>query len=151
MLLLGATCAANAAALAQQPAQSAIAPSAVEQEVLVFERLRLDAVLKRDVRALAAMMADDVSYVHASGLKQNKEQYLAYVSAGNVTYTSYEIEHPVVQVLGDAAVTHGIFNYEIASHSIASHGSMLYTAVYVRTQGKWQLTSWEATARPAQP
>jgi ketosteroid isomerase-like protein len=154
-IVMGLLCAAMGAgvvtAAADEPLRQALVPSAVEQEVLSFEKRRCDAVLKRDVHTLADMMADDVTYVHASGLKQNKEQYLAYVAAGGVTYTSYQIEHPVVHVLGDAAVTHGVFAYEIGSKSPVSRGEMLYTAVYVRTRGKWQLASWEATPKSPQP
>lgn len=123
--------------------------SPVEREVLDFERRRCDAVLRRDARALDDMMASDVTYVHASGIKQNKAEYLAYVAAGKVTYTAYQINNPVVHVLGDTAVTHGTFKYQIGSAQPPKEGELIYTAVYVRQGGKWSLTSWEATPKVA--
>jgi len=125
----------------------ASAYSPAESEVLSFEKQRCDAVLRRDVDALDRMMADDATYVHANGLKQSKQEYLKYVAAGKVTYTSYSIDPPAIHLGADVAVTHGTFNYEIATANPARRGASIYTAVYVRVQGRWQLTAWQATTK----
>ncbi len=118
------------------------AATANEQEVLAFEKQRCDAVMSRDIVALRAMMTDDLTYVHASGLKQTKQEYLDYVAAGKVTYTSYSIDQPSVHLADDAAVTHGVFRYE---NTGATPGSVFYTAFYVREKGAWKLSAWQAT------
>lgn len=115
-----------------------------EQDVLTFEIQRCDALVRRDMPALGAMLTDDATYVHASGLKQDKAQYLDYVAAGNVNYSSYRIHDTQVDIVGDAAVTHGLFDYV---NGAGKPGSMIYTAVYVRTGGHWRLSAWQATLR----
>lgn len=133
-------------ALALRPA---FAVTAAEQEVLAFEKQRCDAVLHRDISALRTMLADDLTYGHASGLKQTKQQYLDYVAAGKVTYTSYSIENPTIHLSEAAAVTHGIFKYTNAG---ATPGSMFYTGFYVRENGRWKLSAWQATlTKPTSP
>lgn len=122
----------------------ALAATATEQEVLTFEIQRCDAVMRRDRSALAAMLTDDATYVHASGLMQGKAEYIDYVAAGNVTYSSYRIHDTQIEVVGDAAVTHGVFDYV---NGAGKPGSMFYTAVYERRGGPWRLTAWQATLR----
>lgn len=124
----------------------AAAPKPAEAAVLAFEQERCDAVQRRDRDALARMLADDLTYVHASGLRQGKQEYLDYVAAGKVTYTSFEIHNALVRVSGKSAVTHGVFQYEIAGNP-ARRGSMLYTGVYSQVSGSWKLVAWEATGR----
>lgn len=138
------------AAVAAMVLQPVWAATATEQEVLAFEKQRCDAVMRRDVDALRAMMTDDLTYVHASGLKQTKQEYLDYVAAGKVTYTSYAIEQPSVHLDAAAAVTHGVFRYENVG---ATPGSIFYTAFYVLENGGWKLSAWQATLikKPASP
>jgi hypothetical protein len=137
------------AAAAAMVLHTAWAATPSEQEVLAFEKQRCDAVMRRDLAALRAMMTDDLTYVHASGLKQTRQEYLDYVAAGKVTYTSYAIEQPSVHLADAAAVTHGIFKYENVG---ATPGSIFYTAFYVRENGAWKLSAWQATLKkPASP
>jgi ketosteroid isomerase-like protein len=134
-------------ALAVTAWQPLLAATPLEQEVLSFEIRRCDTLMHRDVAALATMLTDDVTYVHASGLKQGKADYLDYVAAGNVNYQSYRIHDTQVQVMGDAAVTHGLFDY---INGAGKPGSMFYTAVYVRNAGQWRLAAWQSTIRKVQ-
>lgn len=132
------------AVITLQPVQAA---TSLEQDVLAFEIRRCDALMHRDMPTLAAMLTDDLTYVHASGLKQGKAEYLDYVAAGNVNYQSYRIHDTQVEVMGDAAVTHGLFDY---INGVGKPGSMFYTGVYVRSGGQWRLTAWQSTIRKVQ-
>ena len=137
------------AAIAAFGLPPAVAGTPAEQEVLSFEKQRCDAVLHRDIAALRTMLTDDLTYVHASGLKQTKPQYLDYVEAGTVTYTSYSIDTPEIHLSDVAAVTHGVFRYINGS---GAPGSMFYTAFYVRTNAGWKLSAWQATLiKPREP
>jgi ketosteroid isomerase-like protein len=115
-------------------------------EVLALERARLDATIKHDAAALRLMTTDDLTYVHASGIRQSKAQYIAYVQAGGVTFGSYGIDDEQVDIRGAVAITHGVFRFTTdATVQPPRSGKTLFTAVYVRTAGHWQLSAWEAT------
>lgn len=141
----------RAAAFLPLLAITAPAPAAapVEQAVLKIERQRLDATVARDLTALNRMTTADLNYVHASGLRQNKAQYLAYIAKGEVTLASYDIGKESVRVIGDVAVTHGLYTFATnASSPPVRTGKTLFTAVYVRDHGQWRLQAWEATKVP---
>ena len=129
-----------------------LAPAArydAKSAVLAFERQRLDATIRHDATALRAMTTDDLTYVHASGVRQSKAQYIAYVQAGGVTFGSYTIADERVDIRGNVAVTHGVFRFTTDAAVQPPHsGSTLFTAVYVRTGGHWRLSAWEATKIP---
>ncbi|NOW47997.1 hypothetical protein FHW96_004181 [Novosphingobium sp. SG751A] len=141
----------RAAAFLPLLAITAPAPAAapVEQTVLKIERQRLDATVARDLTALDRMTTADLNYVHAGGLRQNKAQYLAYIAKGEVTLASYDIGKESVRVIGDVAVTHGLYTFATnASSPPVRTGKTLFTAVYVRDHGQWRLQAWEATKVP---
>ncbi len=120
-----------------------------DDAVLRVERERLDATLRHDTAALERMTTPDLTYVHASGLRQDRVQYLAYVKAGGVTFGSYSLDGVQVRRFGTVAVTHGVFNYTTdASAPPVRAGKTLYTGVYVLTGGAWRLEAWEATKIP---
>lgn len=114
--------------------------------VLRVERERLTATISRDVTLLKQLTTADLNYVHAGGQRQNQAQYLAYIQAGSVTLASYSIESETIKIVGDTAVTHGLFTYTTAATSDpARSGKTLFSAVYFRDGGHWRLHAWEAT------
>lgn len=130
--------------------QAKAAPAETDRDQLLrIERERLDATIRRDVDGLKRLTTDDLNYVHASGKRQNQAQYLAYIAGGGVMLASYSIQDETVRIVGDAAVTHGLFNYTTAaSPEPARSGKTLFTAVYFRDRGQWRLHAWEATIQP---
>ncbi|WP_313804756.1 nuclear transport factor 2 family protein [Sphingobium sp.] len=131
------------------PTHAKEADGRTKNAVLALERARLDATVRHDNVALEKMTTADLTYVHASGIRQNQSQYLAYVAAGGVTFGQYSIDDEQVEIHGDAAVTHGMFHYTTDARVNPPHsGQTLFTAVYVRTAGQWQLSAWEATKAP---
>lgn len=126
-----------------------VCASDVEQAVLRIEHQRLDATVSRDLPAIDRMTTGDLNYVHASGLRQNKAQYLAYIAKGEVTLASYDMTQEKVRVMGDVAVTHGLYTYATnASSPPVRTGKTLFTGVYVQEHGQWRLQAWEATKVP---
>jgi hypothetical protein len=132
-----------------QPAVAAppVPASSLERQVVEFEKRRCTAAMRKDIGALGNMLSDDLIYTQKGGIRQNKNEYLAYVAAGKGAYTAYSIEHPIVHVVGSSAVIHGTFAYEIPSDRPPVHGELIYTAVYVLLNGHWQLTNWEETSK----
>jgi len=127
----------------------AFAATAAEQELLAFEKQRMDVAVHHDIPALRAMLADDLTYVHSSSIKQTKQQFLDALAVSKLKFNSYSTEALTIHVSETVGVTHGIYRYAIDGGAPAS---AYYTATYVRVDGRWQLAGWQTTLiRPTNP
>jgi hypothetical protein len=59
------------------PHAQSSAMGTVEQQVLQAETDRFAAMVKVDEPALKKLLSDDLTYIHSSGLFQNKAQFIA--------------------------------------------------------------------------
>lgn len=126
------------------------AQSKVEQEVLDFEKKRINATLNSDVSTLQEMLADDLVWVHSSGKKQNKEQYIDDHAQKRVKYQKISLEESAVRVYGNVAVTNGRAVYEAVSVKDGSAvvSNLYHTCVYRKSKSKWQVIAWQTTKIP---
>lgn len=72
--------------------------------VLDSERARADAVIAGDLDRLQALLADDLVYVHATGLRHDRAQWLAYLASGPRFLAVDLVAHEVSVMTGCALV-----------------------------------------------
>jgi Domain of unknown function (DUF4440) len=84
---------AVAAPVASETSQAA-------KEVMATEKARTAALDHSDVAALERIMADDVTYIHASGKVDTKKSYLDAIRSGQLHYISWQAKNLQVRVLG---------------------------------------------------
>ena len=94
---------ALAAALLPALALAADAP----QAVLAAHDARIAATIKGDVAALGAMMTDDLSYTHSSGVTETKAEFLEGLKSGKYLYRAIDAPKRRVRVHGDSALVSG--------------------------------------------
>jgi ketosteroid isomerase-like protein len=138
------------AALAQS-ALPATSGDAV-QEVLAAEQARTAALDRSDVAALTTIMAEDVSYVHASGKVDTRQSYLAAIRSGQLHYISWRPEGLHVRVLGDTAVLTGEYAVRVLDARVQPQPfdiDILILSVYARREGHWRQIAWQSTRRTA--
>jgi ketosteroid isomerase-like protein len=144
-----ANCTLIAIAILPATVASAATMSQADTDVLAAEAKRFDALIQRDVETVNRLMADDLTYTHSSGVRQNKAQVFSLFSTGKIVYKSVETSDQHVQVVGDVGIITGtiklVYN-DGADHLIDS----VYTDVYVKRDGRWQLLAWQSTPRPKQ-
>ncbi|MFN4144697.1 MAG: nuclear transport factor 2 family protein [Runella sp.] len=126
------------------------AQTAIQKEVLEFEQKRIDATLHSDVSALQEMLAEDLVWVHSSGKKQNKAQYIDDHAQKRVKYLSIKLEESEARVYGNIAVTNGRAVYESISQKDGSTivNNLFHTCVYRKSKGRWQVIAWQTTKVP---
>lgn len=132
-----------ASVLAVTIAAPAMAQDREEAAVIAVETARLDAEVRHDTTTLAAMLADALTFVHASGEAQGKTKYLETVAADR-RLAGAAISGRTVAVSGDIAVTIGEVGFKMADVAVPRRAR--YTAVYRRQGGTWRLLSWQNTA-----
>lgn len=126
-----------------------------EQEIIGLEKAFYDAVLKRDVNALGNYLADDYTEVRAHGRRYNKAQVLQLFKMVEGPMERYDIDNLKVQVAGDTVIATGGYHRKgfyyadlarIRKVEYDDHG--LYTSVWAKRQGRWQLIAHQDTDSP---
>jgi uncharacterized protein (TIGR02246 family) len=129
---------------------AAQAPGRAEQEVLKTQADRQKAVLAQDVKALDSLLASELVWVHSSARVQNKAEYLEMVKTGASRWLKLDPQGMKVRVYGDTAVVTGELHQTTTGPGRQPADRTLHTIeVYVKRDGRWQLTDCQATAVPA--
>jgi uncharacterized protein (TIGR02246 family) len=126
---------------------------AASDEVLHAEQSRTTALIAGDFDTLNKVMADDVTYVHASGQHDTKQTYLAALHSGVLSYQSWTAQEIHVRMLGPGvAVLNGIYNVHAMDHRVGNDEIIIdihFLTVYVRRDNRWQQVAWQSTRVPA--
>ncbi len=134
-------------ALALVPALS-VAQDA-SRAVLAAQDARFAATIKADVAVLAAMMTDDLTYTHSSGVTETKAEFLEGVKNGRYVYRSIESKDRRVRLHDDAAIVSGSAHIVIEPGGKRTEIDLYYTELYVKQGGAWRMALWQSTRLPA--
>lgn len=105
-----------------------------------------DAILHRNIAALAALLSDDYIAITANGMLQTKDESLASLRSGAMHFTSIEFSDRKVRFYGMTALVTSRAEVSGTGPEGDFTGSYRYTRVYVRDeQGKWKIVSFEAS------
>jgi hypothetical protein len=132
-------------------AQAAPAPVVsrdTEKQVMAAEQARTVALEHSDVAALQRIMADDVTYIHASGKVDTKQSYLDAIRSGQLHYISWRPIHLNVRVLGTGAVIDGEYAVRVTDSRVQPNPfdiNIFILTVYERRHGQWQQIAWQST------
>jgi ketosteroid isomerase-like protein len=129
-------------------AQAPTASSRAEKEVLTLEQARVAALDRSDVTALERIMADDVTYVHASGKTDTKKSYLDAIRSGQLHYISWQPKNLQVRVMGSSAVINGEYAVRVTDSRVQAEPfdiSIFILTMYARRDGRWQQIAWQST------
>ncbi|MBI3649776.1 MAG: nuclear transport factor 2 family protein [Acidobacteria bacterium] len=121
-----------------------------EQAVIKLEQERVDALLQGDLATVERIFADDLIYTHSNGHVENRQQFLAAVKTGATQYAAMKHSDLKVQCIGDTALLRGISTIKGRTNGQPFNLQIRFLAVYVKVNGRWQMTTWQSTRLPAQ-
>ena len=121
------------------------AATADEKAVRQTEMRRFELTVQKDLKALAELLGEDLTYTHSNGLLDSKEQYLATLESGKTLYQSIKSEEIKVRVLGETAVVNGLASMRVWTNGQTNDLRLRYTDVYAKRNGRWQLIAWQST------
>ena len=105
-----------------------------------------NAVLKGNVPAVDALLAEDYMAITPTGILQSKEQALASLRAGAMHFKKMDFSDRKIRLYGQTALVTS--RAEVAGNGPEGDisGSYRHTRVYVKdTRGKWRIVSFEAS------
>ncbi len=121
-------------------------PNLVEVEAV--ERARFQAWINADTAAMRPLLADDLLYCHSTGQCQNKEEIVAAIGSRETLYRKMDIVSLEPRAVGGAVLINGKLDITAESGGKGTRFQGIYTDVYVKKDGRWQMVSWQSTRLP---
>ena len=109
------------------------------------DQSRFRAMVANDLETLAAVLADNLVYIHSDGKVDSKEEFLQLLRGGSLRYRSIEPTEVRVRTDGNMAVVTGRAKMAVTTGGSDRDFEIRYTAVYRARSDHWQLVSWQST------
>jgi hypothetical protein len=117
--------------------------------VLAAEDARFAAMVAADERAMRRWLAEDLRYVHSTGTVVNRDQLIAGIVSGRLSYRAVTPAERRVRFLGPrAAVVEGDARIQAAAGATITDFQSRYLAVYVHDGVDWRLRAWQSLRLP---
>ena len=121
-----------------------VARLVAENEVRVAETQRFDAMMRRDVVALDTLLDEELTYVPGKGSIQSRKEFLDGIKKRSTVYDSIAAHDVRVRVFHGLALATGRADQQLRNSKGATKVTVRFTEVYVRREGRWLLSAWEA-------
>jgi hypothetical protein len=116
--------------------------------VLAAEDLRYRALLGPDLTTLDRLYDERLSYVHSSGVRDTKAEYLEKIRTGYYVYHRVEHSAERVEMAGNSAVVVGRMTADLTVEGTPKTIDNLALAVWTRIGEEWQLLAYASTPLP---
>ena len=131
------------ALIAAAPARAGIA-----DDINATEDERIAAYLSGNVAPLQKIFADEMEYVHSSGISDTKAKVIESFTSGDLKISKFDREGKKIQQVGSVVVATGIAHVELTMKGKEAKFSLRYAAVYAKRGGAWQIFFYQATRLP---
>jgi hypothetical protein len=115
-----------------------------ESEVRIAEQQRFEAMMKGDVVALDTLLDEELTYVPGKGSIQSRKEFIDAIRKRSTVYDSIAAHDVRVRVYHGLALATGRAEQQVRDARGASRVTVRFTEVYVRREGRWLLSAWEA-------
>ena len=127
----------------------AVYAQTAEQDVSKAEDARYDIMIRNDQVALDAILADEFVYHQPSGAIVPKAQYMANLKSGDVKINSAVRANVTIKVYGDTATAMGDTKVDVVLKGEQKKVHLRYLNVWLKRDGRWQLTARQSAYVPA--
>lgn len=120
----------------------------IEKVVTDGERAWAKAVVARDEPALNRLYGDRLIYVHSSGVRESKSDFIGKLKSGVTRYDVLEHEKIEVIPYRDMAIVHGIVKVSGMGAGKPFGGRLMVLHVWRPTNGRWQMVAHQSLKLP---
>ena len=114
-----------------------------EAEIFAYEDRRFAAMASGDLEALASLLDDELHYVHANGMVEDKREFLRKLSDGERRYLGFRAVERTCRRDGDFAFVFGEAEVEVDRAAGRLNSRLTYTAIY-RVSPVVRFLAWHA-------
>jgi ketosteroid isomerase-like protein len=116
-----------------------------EIQVKQLERAWEQAEAKQDVKAIASIVVDELSYTDYDGSLMNKAEYLRSVTSSDFQPDHFYDEGTTVKVFGSTAIATGTFRETGTAKGKAYTRRARYTDTWIKQNAVWQCVASQST------
>jgi uncharacterized protein (TIGR02246 family) len=106
------------------------------------------ALASGDTGAFDDLFADDVTYIHSTGVAETKAENIAGQAHGVHRHGPTTTVSKRTRIIGDVAVTRGVIDMIDTAHGEPYSFRLCQTLVWIRADGTWRLLVRHATKIP---
>jgi ketosteroid isomerase-like protein len=129
--------------------------SALQQQVLDMQKKFQDLTVAGDGEGVAALMADDVIFIHGNGAAQSKSEFVTAIKGGQMAFSIYELKDPHVVPFNGGAIVSGLVDLAFKAPPGATTPPrvlhMRGSSVWVQTSAGWKLLLDQDTSIASPP
>ncbi len=119
-----------------------------EKEILSIDDARYKAMVAKDYVTLDKILADTLRYNHSTGRSENKNEYMAILTSGKVSYAAATRKSIAMTSYGNTVVCHGTIELQVLANGETRHLNSAYLNVWVKGDNGWQMAAWASTPLP---
>jgi len=119
--------------------------SNVINELESLDGRRMAAAIAKDRTTLQALLADDMRYVHSSGIDEDRATYVERCCNGHYDYQGFTSLRRDWRLYGDVALCNGDVQIEVKVQGTAKTIQSRYLQVWTRGPKGWRMASWQST------
>lgn len=116
-----------------------------ESDVEALESARKAAMLSPDVMALDQLLAEDLSWVHASSKVDDKASLLQGFRSGGLRCFRLDYRDQRIRIFGSAALVTGTVDMDVAVNNARRSSVSRYVALWAQREDVTQLVLWQST------
>ena len=102
-------------------------------------------MIDANVDGLEALLADDLTWTHSSGVTETKDEFLSSIGQRSVVYESLEIEDAQVRGDGDLYVHTGRLLGQATRDGAVKQLRARFLSVWQFVDGRPRLLAWQST------
>lgn len=114
------------------------------EEIYALEDQRFAAMSASDIDALQKLLADDLHYVHANGIVEDKPEFLRKIIDGERKYLKFNSLRREARQEGGFTFVFGEVDIEVERTAGLLKNQLVYTAVY-RHASEPRFCAWQAS------
>jgi hypothetical protein len=120
--------------------------------VVEADRRRRELSILADVAALSGYLADDLTYVHTTGVTDTKRTMLDRIESRDLTYHRIELGPHSLSEFGAVVWIDGFADTEVISSGVHKDFTCRFVQLWIRREERWQLRYWQSTiVKPPTP
>ncbi len=123
-----------------------VGDKSLENRILSLEARRIEAMVKKDIATLDALLADDLTYTHSGGTTDTKASFITLIKErGRYQGVDYSNTQVIPFAGGTTVAVRG--RAQIRLEGVAGY-PVLFLDVWALRDGAWKMVAWQATRIP---
>ncbi len=124
------------------------ARASIVEDVKAADEERVAAFISGNTAVLDKYFADELTYIHSSGVVDNKQKVIESFKSGDLKIRKFDREDVKVYQVGSTVILSAIGHVDLNMKGKDVQFDMRYSAVYAKRAGVWQLFHYQGARLP---